>query len=107
MRPVYNLILSGRPTVDERAPRAGLRFGYVADRCAAVPLGFPPICAPLVTRVSGWYRGRVRVQVRRTCAGGLLKKGAAITRSPGRYAPVATAHGAPVDVAHGAGRLVL
>lgn len=61
-------------------------------------MGFPPICAPLVTRVSGWYRGRDRVQVRRTCAGGLLKKGAAIialagalcsrghgTRGPRRY----------------------
>lgn len=41
-------------------------------------MGFPPICATLVTRVSGWYRGRDRVQARRTCAGGLLKKGAAI-----------------------------
>ena len=60
-----------------------------------------------VTGVSGWYRGRDRVQVRRTCAGVLLRKEAAITRSPGRCAPVATAHGAPVDVAHGARRLIL
>ena len=43
-----------------------------------------------VTRVSGWYRGRDRVQARRTCAGGLLKKGAAI-RSPGRF--LAVGHG--------------
>ena len=32
--------------MDERAPRAGRRFGCVADSCGALPFGFPPICAP-------------------------------------------------------------
>ena len=59
------------------------------------------------------HEGERLVSGPRPCAGpanmrrGSAQKGAAITRSPGRYAPVATAHGAPVDVAHGAGRLIL
>jgi len=64
--------------------------GVVFRRCAAVPLGFPPICAVQGHGGERLMTGSRPLQGRRTCAGGTAKKGAVI-RSPGRF--LAAGHG--------------